>query len=220
MRGLEKPMPKIIQINKFESGNWLKTTANVLDSSGVIGFPTDTFYGLGVNPFDAAAIDKIFEIKSREKNKPILLLIGEIGQLSLVVKKVSREAEILMNAFWPGPLTLLFEAKSSLPNKLLGSGNTIGVRLPNSLVATQLMLKTGNPITATSANLSGNMECRSSDELLNALGDQLDLILDGGNAPGGKASTIVDTSCFPPKLIRDGKVEREKIEAALNTPLD
>jgi L-threonylcarbamoyladenylate synthase len=213
-------MPKIIQINKFESEDWLKTTANVLDSSGVIGFPTDTFYGLGANPFDPAAIDKIFTIKSRDNSKPILVLIGEGDQLSQIVEKVSKEADILIKAFWPGPLTLLFAAKSGLPSNLLGNGNTIGVRFPNSKIASQLMRKTGKPITATSANVSGSMECRSGSELFDVLGDKLDLILDGGNAPGGKASTIVDTSCFPPKLIRDGEIERKKIESILNISLE
>jgi len=213
-------MPKIIQVNKLESEDWLQITANVLDSSGVIGFPTDTFYGLGANPFDSTAIDKIFTIKSRDKGKPILLLIGEGGQLTQVVKKVSKEAEILIKAFWPGPLTLLFEAASGLPSNLLGNGNTIGVRFPNNQVVSQLMRKIGRPITGTSANVSGSVECRSGTELLNALGDKLDLVLDGGEAPGGKASTIVDTSCFPPKLIRDGEVEREKIESVLNISLE
>jgi L-threonylcarbamoyladenylate synthase len=213
-------MPKIIQVNKLESEDWLQTTANVLDSSGVIGFPTDTFYGLGANPFDSAAIDKIYTIKSRDKSKPILLLIGEGGQISQVVKKVSKEAETLIQAFWPGPLTLLFEAKSGLPDNLLGNGNTIGVRFPDCQIASQLMRKTGKPITATSANVSGSMECRSGNDLLNTLGDKLDLILDGGEAPGGKVSTIVDTSCFPPKLIRDGKLDRKKIESVLNISLE
>ena len=212
-------MPKIIQINKFESEDWLQTTANILDSSGVIGFPTDTFYGLGANPFDQAAIDKIFAIKSRDKNKPILVLIGEGEQLSQVVKMVSKEADTLIKAFWPGPLTLLFEAKSGLPSNLLGNGNTIGVRFPNSQVASQLMCKTGKPITATSANVSGSTECRSGKELLNVLGDKLDLVLDGGESPGGKASTIIDTSCFPPKLIRVGEIDREKVESVLNISL-
>ena len=212
-------MPKIIQINKFESEDWLQTTASILDSSGVIGFPTDTFYGLGANPFDPAAIDKIFTIKSRDKNKPILVLIGEGEQLSQVVKMVSKEADTLIKAFWPGPLTLLFEAKSGLPSNLLGNGNTIGVRFPNSQVASQLMCKTGKPITATSANVSGSTECRSGKELLNVLGDKLDLVLDGGESPGGKASTIIDTSCFPPKLIRVGEIDREKAESVLNISL-
>jgi L-threonylcarbamoyladenylate synthase len=211
-------MPKIIQVS--ESEDWLKITIKVLDSSGVIGFPTDTFYGLGANPFDSAAIDKIFTIKSRDRGKPILVLIGESEQLSQVVKKVSKEAETLINAFWPGPLTLLFEAASGLPSNLLGNGNIIGVRFPNSQVASQLMRTTGKPITATSANVSGSMECRSGNELLNALGDKLDLILDGGEASGGKASTIVDTSCFPPKFIRDGEVERKKIESVLNMSIE
>jgi L-threonylcarbamoyladenylate synthase len=211
------PMAKIIQLN--ESEDWLKITTKVLDSSGVIGFPTDTFYGLGVNPFDSAAIDKIFKIKSRDRGKPILLLIGESEQLAQVVKKVSIEAETLIQAFWPGPLTLLFEATSVLPSNLLGNGNTIGVRFPNSQVASQLMCKTGKPITATSANVSGSTECRSGKELLNVLGDKLDLVLDGGESPGGKASTIIDTSCFPPKLIRVGEIDREKVESVLNISL-
>ena len=218
MRGLEKPMPKIIQVS--DSEDWLQIAVEVLDSSGVIGFPTDTVYGLGANPFDLTAIDKIFSIKSRDRGKPILLLIGEGGQLSQVVKKVSKEAETLMNVFWPGPLTLLFEAAYGLPSNLLGNGTTIGVRFPNSHVASQLMRKTGKPITATSANISGGMECRSGNELFNTLGDKLDLILDGGESPRGKPSTIVDTSCFPPKLIRDGEVDRVKIESVLNVSLE
>lgn len=213
-------MPKVIQVNSSDPKDWLQVTMEVLSSGGVIGFPTDTYYGLGANPFDPLAIDKIFEIKGREKDKPILLLIGDIEQLSLIVKNVTKVAETLMKAFWPGPLTLLFEAKDDLPRNLLGNGNTIGVRFPDSLIASRIMRKTGKPITATSANVSGNMQCSSSNELVKVLGDRLDLILDGGDTPGGKASTIIDTSCFPPKLIREGKVEREKIESVLNISLE
>ena len=104
-------MPRVISVNNPELGDWLQITAKTLDSSGVIGFPTDTYYGLGANPFDPTAIEKIFEIKSREKNKPILLLIGDTQQLFSIVEEVSPVAETLMMVFWPGPITLLFEAK-------------------------------------------------------------------------------------------------------------
>lgn len=213
-------MPKIIQLNNSESNDWLKVTEQVLRGGGVIGFPTDTYYGLGADPFNPTAIEKIFTIKAREKNKPILLLIGDIEQLSQVTKKVSKEARILMKSFWPGPLTLLFEARNDLPNNLLGDGNTIGVRLPDSIVVSQLLRRIKKPITATSANASGQMGCKSGDEVSKALGEKLDLVLDGGHSPGGKASTIIDTSCYPPKLIRDGVIEKKEIETALNILLD
>jgi L-threonylcarbamoyladenylate synthase len=214
-------MPKNIRINDaIASDEWLKEVKNVYVSGGVIGFPTDTFYGLGVDPLDSSAIEKIFKIKSRDKNKPILLLIGEKEQLSSIVKEVSPIAETLMEFFWPGPLTLLFEAKESLPQSLLGNGNTVGVRFPKSELVLQLLRKIGSPITATSANISGKEDCRSGQELFATIGKQLDLVIDGGEAPGGKVSTIIDSTFFPPKLIREGALERAEIEAVLNISLD
>ena len=214
-------MPKIIQVNDLaEHSEWLEEAKNVYASGGVIGFPTDTFYGLGVDPLDSLAIEKIFNIKSRDKNKPILLLIGETAQLSLIVGKISPIAETLMEFFWPGPLTLLFEAKNNLPQSLLGNGNTVGVRFPMSKLSVQLLKGIGFPITATSANVSGGDDCRSGQELLDTIGKQLDLVLDGGVAPGGKASTIIDSTCYPPKLVREGALAREQIEAVLNISLD
>ena len=193
----------------------IETIKGVLCRGGVIAFPTDTFYGLGANPFNELAVAHIFKIKNRAPQKPILVLIASMKQLDLLASEVTPEAARLMQSLWPGPLTLLFKALPHLPKKLIAGTGKIGVRLPAHEFLHHLIEGIGHPITATSANISGRPSARTADELVNCQAE-IDLIVDGGMTSGGKESTVLDTTVSPPILLREGAISKAQIEAVLN----
>ena len=185
----------------------------VLLQGGVIAFPTDTFYGLGVDPFNRDAVDRIFEIKGREKNKPLFLLISSKEQLETLVRDVTPAHYNLMRDFWPGPLTLLFQPRSAIPESV--SAGRIGIRQPGNSMTRDLISAFGQPITAPSANLAGEAPPTSAKQVGQSLGKSLDLIIDGGICPGGEPSTLVDATKAPVQLIRPGAIPFSDIEVAL-----
>ncbi len=193
----------------------IKNIQSVLNASGVIAFPTDTFYGLGADPSNPDALSKIFRIKQRPPDKPLLILIHSLDQLEDLTQEVTDHAHTLMEHFWPGPLTLLFKAAPGLPDALTAGTGTIGIRLPGHPFTLRLLERLGQPLTAPSANLSEAKEPRTAQEVVRELGDALDLIVDGGPAPGGKVSTILDTTTEPPILLREGALSRSDLESVL-----
>ena len=205
------------QILKVESGiEDVSTHAKkVLLQGGVIAFPTDTFYGLGVDPFNRDAVDRIFEIKGREKNKALFLLISRREQLETLVKEITPAHTTLMQEFWPGPLTLLFEPLSAIPKNV--TEGLVGIRQPGNSITRDLISALGHPITAPSANLSGEAPPTTAKQVDQTIGKYLDLIIDGGTCPGGEPSTLVDCSETPVKLIRTGAIPFTDIEKALRT---
>ncbi|HEY5595566.1 MAG TPA: L-threonylcarbamoyladenylate synthase [Nitrospiria bacterium] len=184
----------------------LRKAIEIVRSGGVIAFPTETFYGLGADPFNAKAVERLFEIKGREPGQPILLVIDDIKRAEGIVKTISVEAWCLIRKFWPGPLTLLFESTSRVTSALTGGTGKIGIRIPSHPVALQLLQAAGQPLTATSANRSGQPGAAAAEAVEETVGPKLDLILDGGATPGGPGSTIVDATLHPPRLIREGKI--------------
>ena len=193
----------------------LETIQSVLDSGGVIAFPTDTFYGLGADPFNPEAISKIFRIKQRPADKPLLVLIHSQDQVDRLTDQITPLAKLLMRLFWPGSLTLLFKAASGLPRELTAGTVKVGIRLPAHLFTLQLLERLGRPLTAPSANISGQQAPKAIWEFANTLGEDLDLIVDGGPAPGGKPSTILDATTNPPILVREGAVSRKDLQMVL-----
>jgi L-threonylcarbamoyladenylate synthase len=185
----------------------------VLLQGGVIAFPTDTFYGLGVDPFNLDAVDRIFSIKGREKNKPLLLLINAREQLETLVRDITPAHSTLMQEFWPGPLTLLFEPRSVIPENV--SAGRIGIRQPGNSMTRDLISAFGQPITAPSANLAGEAPPTTAKQVEQYLGRHLDLIIDGGTCPGGEPSTLVDATETPVRLIRPGAIPFSDIGEAL-----
>lgn len=188
---------------------------SVLNSGGVIAFPTDTFYGLGADPFNSDAISKIFHIKHRPADKPLLVLIHSLAQLEDLTREVTENACKLMEHFWPGPLTLIFNAASGLPDALTAGTGTIGIRLPDHPFTRRLLKTLDHPLTAPSANASGKGEPTTAQQVEAVLGKKLGLIVDGGPAPGGKVSTILDTTTNPSTLLREGAVSRSDLESVL-----
>ena len=208
-------MPQTLKVDSNSTEVSAKARS-VLLAGGVIAFPTDTFYGLGVDPFNQTAVDRLFELKGREKNKPLILLISSKRQLESLVKEITPAHSALMQKFWPGPLTLLFEPSEMVPENVLAGSNRIGVRQPGNILTRELIAELGQPITAPSANLTGGSPPITSDQLHPSLRKHLDLIIDGGSCPGGEPSTLVDAVENPVQLIREGAILFTEIKAELD----
>jgi L-threonylcarbamoyladenylate synthase len=191
--------------------------ARVISTGGLIAFRTDTFYGLGANPLNREAVAKIRELKGRQDNKPILLLISDMDRLDRFVGEKSGIFGLLAVGHWPAPLTLIGPARPELPSELTAGTNTIGVRLPNDEKVRALVRTCGGALTATSANVSGSPPARSAKEVENYFPTGIDLIIDGGEVTATQPSTVVDVSGSKPRLVREGAVSREELRKILNT---
>lgn len=190
--------------------------AGIIKNGGLISFPTTCLYGLGADAYNADAVDRVFEIKQRPDNKPILVLVKNVKELHKVVRYVPPTALHIMDSFWPGGVTILFEAKDTLPDNLTAGTGKIGVRLPEHPVAFALLNALDSPITGTSANLSGSAACSRISNIDSHIADQLDLILDAGPLKGGIGSTVVDITTASPTILREGEVSANDIFAALD----
>ena len=188
-------------------------TSRVLGASGLIALPTESFYGLGAAPFDEQALARLWQVKGRSEGKPVLVLIGEESQLGLFVRSIPHAAHVLIAAFWPGPLTIVFPAAVGLSDAVTASTGSVGIRLSAWQPLRDLVRRVG-PVTGTSANREGSPPPRTAKEVQDNLGDALDLIIDAGPTPGGRPSTVIDVQ-GPIRIIRDGAVERGAIEAQL-----
>lgn len=208
-------MKKVIPVDPDDPDpSVLLDVAALIRKGGVAAIPTDTFYGLAADPFDSKVVSRLFEIKGRESSKPILLLISELRMLPALVEEVSPLAERLIRRFWPGPLTLIFKASKRLPDRLTGGTGTIGIRFPNAALPIRLIEAIGAPITATSANRSGEPSPASAQEVERNLGDSVDCILDGGTC-STLPSTVLDVSAPEPHLLREGRVSAEQLASTI-----
>jgi L-threonylcarbamoyladenylate synthase len=178
----------------------------ILKSGGMIAYPTESFYALGVLAMDENAINRLFALKGRSADKPLPLIIGDMDTLASIVKHVPAQAEKLIERFWPGPLTLIFEAKDNIPALLTGGRGKVAVRIPGESVALHLARMLRLPFTSTSANPSQEPPARDAASVTNYFKNAIDLIIDGGESPGGKPSTIVDVTVTPLKVLREGSV--------------
>jgi len=197
------------------TGETIAHAAAILRSGGVVAFPTETYYGLAVDPLQHRALERLFLIKRRPKNLPILALVTDCSQLTLLASQVPAVYEPLIACFWPGPLTLVFPALATLPSQLTGSTGTIGLRCSPHPVANRLIAAFGSPITATSANLSGDPPATTADEVVRIFGDQIDLVLDGGRTPGGNGSTLVGVRGAILNCLRQGNIPFAAVQACV-----
>lgn len=199
------------------TGRQIERAVAVVRQGGLIAFPTETYYGLGVDPFNEQALQRLFRLKNRGVIKPVLVLIAERQQVSLLTARVSDTAGRLMDAFWPGPLTLVLPARTSLSGLLTGGTATVGVRLSPHPGATGLVRAFGGPLTATSANLAGEPAAVTAQEVYAYFGDKVDMILDGGRTPGVQGSTLVGVGNDTVECIRRGSVPFDAILACLGS---
>jgi L-threonylcarbamoyladenylate synthase len=185
--------------------------AEIVVAGGLVACPTESFYGLAVSAVDERAIERLFRVKARPARNPVLLLISGRGQLASLVDHIPPLAARLMDAFWPGALTLVLQASPRVSPLLTAGEGKIGVRLSSHPLPTTLAASVGCPITGTSANLSGQAPCRSAGEVSRAFGDQVDLILDGGVTAGSVGSTVLDVTADPPRVLRQGLISPEQL---------
>jgi L-threonylcarbamoyladenylate synthase len=194
-------------------GAAISRASGVILSGGVVALPTESFYGLAVDATNEKAIKRLLQLKMRRETHPILLLIDSRDVLEGLVKEIPWIAWKLMDAFWPGGLTLVFKASPGVSPLLTGDGGKIGVRLSSHRIPTELARAAGVPITGTSANLSGHAPCKEAKDVLASLGGQVDLLVDGGKTAGGKGSTVLDVTVYPPVILREGMVSRDQLDS-------
>jgi len=205
--------PEIVKINNEEPESSLVTyVAEKIRAGEVLGMPTDTFYGLAADPFNLHAVDRVYDIKSRSRHKPLSLLIESVDQAAELAWPVPEIFYLLARRFWPGPLTVIVKADPKLPLKVTANTGNVALRVPAAEVPLAIIRSAGLPITATSANLHGEMECTSAMEVRDQLGDRLSIIVDGGHAPGVMPTTIVDlTADGSWRVLRHGAIPEEQI---------
>jgi len=187
---------------------------DLLRAGGVVAFPTETYYGLAVDPFNRQALEWLFVIKRRPRRLPILVLVSGRNQLPLLTDDLPAMYHHLIERFWPGPLTLVCPALPTLPSLLTGDMHTIGVRQSPNETAAALIAAFGGPVTATSANLTGFPAAVSAHEVARIFADDVDLIVDGGDTPGGAGSTLVGLDQGRLCCIREGRVAFAEVQEA------
>jgi len=184
----------------------------LLRAGKVIAFPTDTVYGVGASGFNERAIEQLYVVKQRERDKAIPYLLANAHSLELVARATPVAAQQLAAKFWPGALTLIVPALPRVPKILTGGGDCVAVRVPNHPTTRALIDSLGAPLAATSANLSGGPDPATAAQVLAQLNGRLPLILDGGATRGNVPSTVVDVTCDPPRVLRVGVISVEEIE--------
>lgn len=207
---------KIIRVDKdHPDPDIINQAAGILKTGGLVIFPAACLYGVAANALSTDAVERVFLLKQRPRNNPILVLIKNADQLEDLVATVPDKARILMDQFWPGGLTLVFDAADSVSPKLTAGRHKLGIRLPGHPVARALVNRVNFPVTGTSANLSGQPGCTRTDMLNPEIIEKANLILDAGPVKGGAGSTIVDVTCTPPRILRQGAVPAADLYACL-----
>lgn len=191
----------------------LQHAVDTLQNGGLVAFPTDTVYGLGALPASAEFIERLYTVKGRESTRAIATLISSPEELSDVSSSPNKIAQILAEQFWPGPITLIIPRHPNLP-QVLSPTPTIGVRIPDHDFALQLLALTG-PLGVTSANISGQENTTTAQEVLGQLEGRIHLVIDGGKSPGKVPSTVVDCTGDEPVILRTGPVSLEDIRQAI-----
>lgn len=206
-------MARILPLHRTHPEEASRTARAVADAGGVLAVPTESYYALAASAWQPGGLRRVNEIKGRPAGKPLLLLIAEAEQVHDLVESIPPAARVLIERCWPGPLTLVLPAGSRLSEELTAGTGTIGLRQPR-LPSLMPLLQAAGPLTGTSANRSGADPVTTAGAVEQALGDVVDLILDGGPTPGGPPSTLVDTR-DPVRLLREGAFPRARLEAIL-----
>jgi tRNA threonylcarbamoyl adenosine modification protein (Sua5/YciO/YrdC/YwlC family) len=195
----------------------VKYIVSCLRAGSVVGMPTDTFYGLAVDPVNLRAVESIYEIKSRLKHKPLSLLIAEVEQAYELARDLGRSFDVLADRFWPGPLTVIVRAGAKLPLRSTANTGNVALRVPDAAIPRAVVAALGLPITATSANLQGAPECTHAAGVRDQIGERIPLIVDGGPTARRGHTTIVDLSGGGDswQILREGSIPTHEIALAL-----
>jgi L-threonylcarbamoyladenylate synthase len=191
----------------------IEWTAERIETGGVVAIPTDTVYGIAASLAHPRALERIYELKGRPEHNPLPVLVSSTLDLERIAAELAPDVALLLDRFWPGPLTVVVPARAGVPRRVTAGGATIGVRMPNHPLAIEVIARSGGAVACTSANLSGEPPACTAAEVVASFDDRLDLILDGGRAPGGVASTVVALQGNVLAVLREGAIPSEILHA-------
>ena len=209
-------MNKYIDLRNNLDLEELKEPAKIIKDGGIVIFPTETVYGIGTNGFNEESVRKIYELKKRDFNKPISLLVSNMEMVKTVGENITNLERALMEQFWPGPFTIILKKKKIVPDILTANGETVGVRMPSGIIAKQLIEYAGVPIATPSANISGNPSGTNIDDIRNDFEGKVDCIIDSGISELGVASTIVKVIDGIPHVLREGTITKKQIQEVVS----
>lgn len=204
-------MKNYLNANNNKADLSLHVPTKILQNGGIVVFPTETVYGIGVNGLDENAIKKLYKIKNRPINKPISLLVGNIKMIEQIAKNISKQEYALIKAFMPGPLTLVLEKSDIVPDILTANSNTVGVRMPANEIALNLINSANVPLATSSANISGEDANITIENIIDNFKDSVDYYIDGGKCEIGVSSTVVKIVDGVPCILREGSITKEQI---------
>ena len=207
---------QILKENKED----IEKAGQIIKDGGLVAFPTETVYGLGADGLNPEAVKKVYKAKGRPSDNPMILHISEIEQVYGIAKEVTPEHLKLMEAFWPGPMTVVMECKDIVPKETTGGLSTVGIRLPKTEAARQLISSAGTPIAAPSANLSGKPSPTKASHVLDDLDGRIDAIIEGGKCQVGIESTVLTIKEGKVIILRPGLITPEDIEKVLDMPVE
>jgi L-threonylcarbamoyladenylate synthase len=191
----------------------IEMAAELIAAGGVVAIPTDTVYGIAASLSQPEALRRVYEIKGRDRAKPLPILVSSTDALRGLAPAIEPNIALLLNVYWPGPLTVILTASTGMPSEVLAPDETIGVRLPNHMLAIELIDKAGGAVACTSANISGESAASSAREVMATIGRSLDGIVQGGVSPGGVPSTVIRITDGDIVLLREGPIPIEHIRA-------
>lgn len=211
-------MTRIIKINTLSpEPSRINEAAEIIKKGGTVAFPTETVYGLGADALNPDAIKKVFKAKGRPSDNPLIVHISDMEALKLIAMRPSKTALSLMDAFWPGPLTVILKKKKVVPEIVTGGLDTVAVRMPDNKIALSLINKSGVPLVAPSANLSGRPSPTKAKDVADDLSGRIDAVIDGGKTKIGIESTVIDMTTIPPTILRPGGLTVEEIEKVIGS---
>ena len=205
-------MSKYLDLKEKKDYIKLKKVAKVIKNGGIVVFPTETVYGIGVNALNEETVKRLFKVKQRPLDKAISLLVSSIDMIEQVAKDITDIEYALIKEFFPGPLTIILNKKEIVPDIVTAGGSTVGVRMPENEIALRLIRYAGVPIATPSANISGNPSGTELNIIMNEFKENVDYYIDGGKSKLGLASTIVQVIDGIPHILREGSISKEQIE--------
>ena len=207
---------KIIKIDeKNIDKNLINEAANIIRTGGIVAFPTETVYGLGANGLDEEAVKNIYKAKGRPSDNPLILHISTINDLYPLVEEIPSLANVCMDRFWPGPLTIIFKKSRVVPNIITAGLDTVAIRMPDNKIAKELISQSGVPIAAPSANLSGKPSPTRGIHVIQDMMGKIEMIIDGGDTGVGLESTVLDLSTEIPTILRPGGITLEELREVI-----
>jgi len=205
-------MEKILDFKNSNEYEKIEEAGNIIKNGGLVLFPTETVYGIGANGLDENAVKKIFIAKGRKQDNPLILHVSDYEMLKEISKDINETEQKLIEEFWPGPFTIILERTEKVPDIVTGGLTTVGIRMPENIIAQKLIKYSNVPIAAPSANISGKPSGTRIEDILEELKEKVDYIIDGGECKIGLESTVVRVIDNIPHILRPGKITAEQIK--------